>query len=109
KASRNFQAARVLQAIAGPAGGLVLSPISPAYLNAVMGSGFSAVPDADIHQYIFSSQFHFGASELSASIGGALARGRSVYHLDPGDLTLESLERKVKAPYPYHWRRVDEV
>ena len=79
----NFAAARELVAQAAAEPGVVLTPINPVFLNAILPAGFSAAPLDGEHLYSASRSWTYGPAEARRLVRQSLADGRPVYALFP--------------------------
>src|SRR5262249_21144762 len=65
----------------GGQSGILLSDISPPYLNALLPDSFVAAPIDDEHDFKFSRIWHYGAREALALVEQGLDRGLPIYAL----------------------------
>jgi hypothetical protein len=86
----------------GGQSGILLSDINPAYLNALLPDSFVAAPIDDVHDFEFSTIWHYGTREALALVEQGMDRGLPIYALVPGwDIATQN--SRLPTPPGYEW------
>jgi hypothetical protein len=87
--------------------GVVLSDISPVYLNALLPTQLAAAPIDGKHDYRWSAFWHYGRGDALRLCRAELEAGHTVYALEPNPTNLQKTLARLPAIEGFGWERLD--
>src|SRR5262249_22725346 len=86
--------------------GIVLSDISPVYLNALLPQEFAAAPIDERHSYTFSAFWHYGREDALRHCRAELKAGHNAYALEANPTKAEETLARLPTVEGFVWERL---